>query len=122
MGPGAGPAWGLEPPPHRAGLMPRPDEPVPYPDARLYWLRFSELAPKPADGHRHRLGERVGVLVPGLLQELLGAQVAGRGGHQRLQHGQFLRGQRERAALVPGEAGQAIELHPALLERRRRSP
>ena len=42
--------------------------PVPDPDGRLHHLGLPELATEPADSHRHRLGERVGVLVPGLLQ------------------------------------------------------
>lgn len=52
-----------------------------------------------ADGNRHDLGEKVGVLVLGLLRQLLGGQLTGRGGYERLQHDEPLRPQFEQAQL-----------------------
>ena len=49
-------------------------DPVADPGSRLDDVRLSELAPQPADRDLHGLGERVGVLVPDLLEQLLGAE------------------------------------------------
>ena len=36
--------------------------------------RVAKFAPEPADGDEHRIGEGVGVLVPDLLQKILGSE------------------------------------------------
>jgi len=52
--------------------------------------RVAELAPQAADGDRDGVGERVGVLVPRLLEQAFGAEVGGAGAQQRLQNCELL--------------------------------
>src|SRR5579872_586459 len=72
----------------------------------------AQLASEPGDGDLDRVGERVNVLVPRLLEQPLGAEGGGRGREQGLEHGTLLRGELDRSS-VPGDgAGQLIELDP----------
>ena len=52
--------------------MPWLRDPVPAADDRLDQRRLPEFPPQPQDGDRDGVGERICVLVPHLLQELLG--------------------------------------------------
>jgi len=64
----------------------------------------AELAAQPRHGDRDRVTERIGVLVPHLLKQLLGADHSAVGGQQDLQDAELLPGQRDR---LPGPADPA---------------
>jgi hypothetical protein len=54
--------------------MLRDRDAVPDPGRVVDDVRFSELAAQAADRHAHGVGERVGVLIPGLLEQSFGAE------------------------------------------------
>src|SRR5258708_39409876 len=74
--------------------------------------RIPELAPQPADGDGDGVGEWVGVLVPYLLQQVLGAEEAGPGPEQRLEYPEFLGRQVKLPPVTGDRAPQRIELDP----------
>jgi hypothetical protein len=55
--------------------------------------RLAELAAEPADGDLNDVAERVEILVPHPVQQLLGAHHGTVREHQRLQHAELLAGQ-----------------------------
>ena len=57
--------------------------------------RVAELAPQGHDAHAHGVGERVGVLVPDALEQLLGRDGLAVGRQQRLEDAELLRRQVE---------------------------
>jgi hypothetical protein len=64
----------------------------------------SELSPKSADRDLDDVGEGVGVFVPDLLEEALGAEDRVLGSHQRFEHGELSAGEIE----VPSVAGGGV--------------
>jgi hypothetical protein len=65
-------------------------------DHGLDQRRISELAPQPADGDGDRVAERVGVGVPHVFEQLLGADDPAIRGDEVLQDAELLAGQRQR--------------------------
>lgn len=63
------------------------------PDRRPDQLGLAQLPAQRVHHQPHRVGERVGVRVPGLLQQVLGAHHPAFRPHQQFQDGQFLRGE-----------------------------
>ena len=74
--------------------------------------RVAEFAPQAADGHRDGVGERVGVLVPDLFEQVLGAEEGGAGAQERFEDGELLDRQVERLPVAGDRAPQRIELDP----------
>src|SRR5215831_8958822 len=72
--------------------------------------RVAELAPQAADGHRDGVGERVGVFVPDLLEQVLGAEVRGAGAQQRLQNSELLDGKVKQPPVAGSRAADRVEL------------
>jgi DNA-binding CsgD family transcriptional regulator len=70
--------------------------------------RVAGIDPQPADGGRHGRGERVGSLIPHPGQQLLGRDRPPVGLKQALQHGELLRGQRQRHELAARLAGAVV--------------
>src|SRR5690348_10549986 len=66
---------------------------------------LAEFASKSGDGDLDGVGERVDVLVPGLLEELLCTECAGAGSEQRFEHGAFLVGELDRSPVAGDGAG-----------------
>src|SRR6266545_4706804 len=69
-----------------------------------------QLAPEPPDGHGDGVGERVGVLVPDLFEEVLGAQEGGAGPQEGFEERELLDGEVELPAVPGGRAAYGIEL------------
>ena len=70
---------------------------------------FAEAFAQPRDGDAHGVGERVCVLIPRLLQELLGADDTAFGGDEDLEHGELLPGQRDVAAVAVDLSAERIQ-------------
>src|ERR1700733_14071966 len=87
----------------------RADDPIS--DARYgldnRWL--SELAAEPAHGDRDRGCERVGVLVPGLFEEVFGAEDGMVSSYERFEHCELLGGEVELPSVAVGGMAQGIE-------------
>ena len=73
-------------------------------------VRFSELAAQAADRDADGVGERVGVLIPGLLEQSFCAERAGAGPEQRFEHGELFGGEVELSAVAGGGTGERVEL------------
>src|SRR5437660_1127422 len=71
------------------------------------WL--SQLPAEPADGDRDGSGERVGVLVPGLFQEVFGAEDGVISSHERFEHRELLGGEVELLPVAVGGMAQGIK-------------
>src|SRR6266699_5156862 len=78
--------------------------------------RVAELAAQAADGDRYRVGERVGLLIPDLLEEGFRAQEGRAGAQQRLEHAELLDRQVELAPVPDGRAPQRVELDSRRLQ------
>jgi hypothetical protein len=87
---------------------------IAHPDDCLYDRRLTQLLRSRPIVNCHCLGERVGVLVPDALQELLGAQVSGRGSHEGLQESELFGRKFEWQSLAGDGAAQAIELYSSI--------
>ena len=72
-------------------------------------LRLSELAAQAADRDAYRVGERVGVLVPGLLEQSFRAERARADPEQRFEHGELFGGEIEPSAVAGGSASERVE-------------
>src|SRR5258708_8403043 len=83
---------------------------IPEAGERLDHLRLSELAPQPADRDLHSLGERIRVLVPHLLKEVLRAECSRCRPHEGLQHGELFDRQIELLPLTCHDVSQGVEL------------
>ena len=70
---------------------------------------FAEALAQRRDGDAHGVGERVGVLVPRPLEQLLGADDAAFGGDEDFEHGELLAGQRDVAAVAVDLAAERIQ-------------
>ena len=81
--------------------------------------RLAELTPQAQHGHSHGVGPGVRVLVPHALHELFVRDDTAAGRHQRLQHGELLRGQLDRASGARHRAPGRIELDVAAAQGRR---
>jgi len=68
--------------------------------------RFAQLAAQPPDGDRDGVGERIGLLVPDLLEQGFGAQEGRARAQQRLEHPEFLDRQIERTSVPDGRPAQ----------------
>lgn len=75
-------------------------------------LGCSELASEAADRRLHRLAEGVGILVPGSLEELLGADRARAGLEQRFEDAELLGRELELSSVAIGRAGDRVEGDP----------
>lgn len=80
---------------------------------------FAEFAAQPADSDVHGIGEGVGVLVPHLGEQLLGAQHLIAGAEKRLEDGELLAGEAERPAMTGGGVVQRVKLDPGGAEHAR---
>ena len=78
---------------------------VPHPRDGDYDAGFTQFVTKATDRYSHGLGKWVGIFVPGLLEKLLGTEVARGGDHQRLQYGDLLGRKLDKAAIAPHPAG-----------------
>ena len=96
-----------------------PWQPVPAADDRLDQRRLAELTPQPHHGHRDGVGERVSVFVPHPFQQLLGADHRAVGGHQHLQHTEFLAGQRDQLPVPAGPAPGPVKSQLTAVQHRR---
>src|SRR5580704_15911628 len=76
-----------------AGSVPSLGNPVAAADDRLDQRRLPEFPPQAQDSDRDGVGERVGVLVPDLLEELLGRHYRAVGRDEHLEHTELLAGQ-----------------------------
>src|SRR5947209_2947856 len=56
---------------------------------------FAEALAQSRDRNANGVGERVGVLIPGPLQQLFGADDTSFGGDEHFEHGELLAGQRD---------------------------
>ena len=74
---------------------------------------------KPADRHLDGGGERVGVLVPDSLEQLLGRDDAAVGAEQVLEHGELLGAERQALPAAAGEAVCGVDAQVAVHERGR---
>ena len=74
--------------------MPCLDHPISAADNRLDDWRLAELPPQAQDRDRDDIGERIGVLVPDLLEELLGRHHRAVCRHEHLEHPELLPGYR----------------------------
>ena len=72
----------------------------------------AELAPQAADGHRDGVGERVGVLVPGLFEQALGAEEGRRGADERFEDRELLDRKVQLPPIAGGRAPQRVKLDP----------
>src|SRR5208282_6687553 len=111
LGPGS-PATTLWRSGSRAMRMTGRCDPVPDAGDGLDDLRVAEFAAEPADGDLDSFGERVGVFVPGLSQQVLGAESGGCSRHERLEHGELLGRNLDLAPVAGDYAVQGIELNP----------
>ena len=59
------------------------------------------------------MGERIGVLVPGLFEQAFRAEGAGAGFQQRFQDRELLGGELERSPVTGGAASERVEFDPA---------
>src|SRR5207245_1407935 len=66
---------------------------------------------QPRDGDPHGVGERVRVLIPRALEQLLGADHATFGGDQDLEHRELLAGERDVAVVAEDLAAERVEPH-----------
>ena len=73
-------------------------------------LRFSELASQSADRDADGVGERVGVLIPGLLEQSLCAERARAGPEQRFEDSELLGGEVKLSPISSGGAAERVEL------------
>src|SRR5579864_1905860 len=96
----------------RAGLVIWVCDPVADAGDGLDERGVAEFAAEPADGDLDGLGERVGVLVPGLGEEVFGAEGGGSRSEERLEHGEFLHRDVNLAAVAGYSAAERVELHP----------
>jgi hypothetical protein len=80
---------------------------------RLNHLGLSELAPQSANRDLDGLGEGVGVLVPDLFQEPLGAEHARRGAQEGLEHSELLDRELDPVAVPCDRAPEPVELDSA---------
>ena len=94
-------------------------QPVPHADHRLDDRRLAELAAQRHDRDADGVGERVGVLVPHPLEQLLGADDATVGGHQHLEHAELLAGEVQVAPGADGHPAPGVERDVGPLEHRR---
>ena len=81
-------------------------------DKACYWLDrvgLAELAPQPADRHGDRAAERVGVLIPDPLQQVLGGNHAPVGDEELLEDPHLLAGERQRPARPADPAAGPVE-------------
>jgi len=62
--------------------------------------RFAEAFTQRRDSDAHRVGERVGVLIPRAFQELFGADDSAFGGDEDFEHGELFPGQRDVAVFT----------------------
>ena len=72
----------------------------------------AELAPQAADGHRDGVGERVGLLVPDLFEQVLGAEEGRRSRQERLEDRELLDRQLKLPPVAGDRAPQRVELDP----------
>jgi hypothetical protein len=80
----------------------------------------AELAPQLEDRHPHRVGERVGILVPRLLQQLLRGDRGAIGAQQLGQDRELLARQRHVAAVAGHLAAVGVKADAGALQDRRR--
>src|SRR5437660_11941914 len=73
---------------------------------------FAEAFAQCRNRDAHGVGERVGVLVPGAFQQLLGADDAAFGGDENFEHGELLAGERDVAAVAVDLSAERIEPQP----------
>ena len=77
----------------------------------------AEFAAQAADGDGDGVGERVGVLVPDLFEQVLGAEEGRAGAQQGLQQGELLDRQVELPAVAGGGAAERVELDAGRAQR-----
>ena len=78
---------------------------------------LAEFASESGDGDLDGVGEWVDVLVPGLLEEPLGAERGGAGFEQGFEHRALFRGELDRLSVAGDGASRGVKLDPGRLER-----
>jgi hypothetical protein len=73
---------------------------------------IAEFTAEPADGDLDGFGERVGVLVPGLSEEVFGALGGGGGLEEDFQDGEFLDRDVEGPTVAADGAAEWVEFYP----------
>src|SRR5690348_10169704 len=72
---------------------------------------FAESFTQGGDGDADGVGEGVGVLVPGPLQELFGADDTAFGGDEDFEHGELLAGERDVASVAEDLTAKRVQPH-----------
>ena len=85
---------------------------------RLDDPRFAEPLSEGGDRDAHRIRERVGVRIPGALEEVFGADHSATGRHQHVEDRELLTGQRDISTVPEHFAAEAIEAHAPRLDDR----